>query len=115
MRYIEQNYHRDLNMAVVSNEISMNYSLFSLLFKQHVGTNFVSYLKEIRIREAKRLLKDTDKKIVEVSQMVGYDNEKNFMKVFKAVCGVSPSEYRRNVQALPEAESEDLIRPDDQV
>lgn len=95
--YITQNYNKDLNMAVVSNYISMNYSLFSFSFKQYTGSNFVNYLKDIRIREAKRLLADTDMKIVEISRSIGYDNEKNFMKVFKASCGVSPTEYRKNV------------------
>ena len=51
--YIEENYAKDLNMAVVSNYISMNYSLFSYSFKQYTGSNFVNYLKEIRMREAK--------------------------------------------------------------
>lgn len=99
--YIQKNYNQDLNMAVVSNYISMNYSLFSLLFKQHTGTNFVTYLKEIRIGEAKKLLVDTDMRIIEISQKVGYDNEKNFMKVFKNTCGVSPTEYRRNMRGKP--------------
>ena len=96
-QYVRENFQSDLNMAVVSNYVSMNYSLFSYSFKQITGSNFVTYLKEIRIREAQRLLAETDMKIIEISQCVGYDNEKHFMKTFKAVCGVSPSEYRKNV------------------
>lgn len=96
--YIKEHYNKDLNMAVVSNHISMNYSLFSYVFKQYTGTNFVNYLKEIRIAEAKRLLEETDLKVIDISEQVGYDNEKHFMKIFKAVCGVSPTEYRKNVQ-----------------
>lgn len=98
VEYIEQNYAKDLNMAVVSNYISMNYSLFSYSFKQYTGSNFVNYLKDIRMREAKRLLAETDMRIIEISQEVGYDNEKHFMKIFKASCGVSPSEYRKNMR-----------------
>lgn len=96
IRYIKENYSKDLNMAVVSNYISMNYSLFSLAFKQYTGVNFVNYLKDIRINEAKRLLRETDDRIIEISHKVGYENEKHFMKTFKALCGVSPSEYRKN-------------------
>lgn len=98
VEYIEQNYAKDLNMAVVSNYISMNYSLFSYSFKQYTGSNFVNYLKDIRMREAKRLLAESDMRIIEISQEVGYDNEKHFMKIFKASCGVSPSEYRKNMR-----------------
>ena len=96
--FIRENYHKDLNMAVVSNHISMNYSLFSFVFKQYTGTNFVNYLKEIRIKEAMRLLETTDMKVIEISEQVGYDNEKHFMKIFKSVTGVSPTEYRKNAQ-----------------
>lgn len=96
--YIKENYNKDLNMAVVSNHISMNYSLFSYAFKQYTGKNFVNYLKEIRIEEAKKLLEQTDRKIIDISALVGYDNEKHFMKTFKALCGVSPTEYRKNMQ-----------------
>ncbi len=98
IEYIKENYDKDLNMAVVSNHISMNYSLFSYVFKQYAGNNFVNYLKEIRIEEAKRLLEETDMKVIDVSSRVGYENEKHFMKTFKASCGVSPTEYRKNMQ-----------------
>ncbi len=98
IRYIEENYDKDLNMAVVSNYISMNYSLFSYVFKQYTGSNFVNYLKDLRMKEAKRLLEETDLRVNEISQKIGYDNEKHFMKTFKSVCGVSPTEYRKNMQ-----------------
>lgn len=94
--YIRENYNRDLNMAVISNHLSMNYSQFSFVFKQFTGKNFVNYLKDLRIEEAKRMLETTDYRVAEISQMVGYENEKHFMKVFKSVCGISPTEYRKN-------------------
>ena len=51
--------------------------------------NFVNYLKNMRIREAKRLLVETDLKITDISHKVGYENDKHFMKIFKNICGVS--------------------------
>ena len=96
--YIRENFDKDLNMAVVSNQVSMNYSLFSYVFKQYTGKNFVNYLKGLRVDEAKKLLAETDLRVVEISRRVGYENEKHFMKVFRNLCGVSPSEYRKNMQ-----------------
>ncbi|MFV0342462.1 MAG: response regulator [Anaerocolumna sp.] len=96
--FMLENFSKDLNMAVVSNHISMNYSLFSYVFKQLTGMNFVNYLKDIRMKEAKRLLEETDSKINEISNLVGYLNEKHFMKIFKSIVGVSPTEYRKNLQ-----------------
>ena len=98
LAYIEENYDKDLNMAVISNYVSMTYSLFSYAFKQYTGKNFVNYLKALRVNEAKRLLEETDMRVIEISQKVGYENEKHFMKLFKRQCGVSPTEYRKNMQ-----------------
>lgn len=90
VEYIKENYAKDLNMAVVSNYISMNYSLFSYSFKQYTGSNFVNYLKTIRMEEAKKLLVETDMRVIEISQTVGYDNEKHFMKIFKSKRQIIP-------------------------
>lgn len=97
VEYIRENYSRDLNMAQVSNYVGMNYSLFSLTFKEYTGVNFVNYLKNIRIGEAKRLLEETDWKISDIGHKVGYENDKHFMKIFKSICGVSPTDYRKNM------------------
>lgn len=96
--YMEENFDHDLNMAVVSNYVSMNYSLFSFAFKEVTGENFVGYLKKLRMDKAKKLLTETELRVVEVSQRVGYENEKHFMKLFKKEYGVSPTEYRKNMK-----------------
>lgn len=92
--YIRENYHKDLNLAVVSNYISLNYSYFSHMFKEYTGQNFVDYLKMVRVESSKHLLKDTDYRILEISEMVGYKNPKQFARVFREVEGISPKEYR---------------------
>ena len=105
VQYMQAHFTEQLNMAVVSNYVSMNYSLFSLLFKQYTGTNFVSYLQELRIRETKRLLETTDWKVNEIGRKVGFSDEKHFLKVFKAATGFSPTEYRK-ANALMERKEE---------
>jgi two-component system, response regulator YesN len=92
--YIRENYHKDLNLAVVSNYISLNYSYFSHMFKEFTGQNFVDYLKMVRIEGARSLLKETDYKVFEISEMVGYKNPKQFARVFREIEGISPKEYR---------------------
>ena len=99
LSYIRENYRSDINMAVVSNYVSMNYSLFSKEFKDYTGTNFVSYVRDLRIEEAKKLLAETELRINEIGAMVGYENDKLFLKNFKHAVGVSPGEYRRNIMA----------------
>lgn len=94
LNYINANYYKDITMATVSNEVSLNYSYFSQVFKEHVGDNFVNYLRKIRIERAKELLKTTNLKIYEVSESVGYSDSKQFAKMFRKVSGLSPVEYK---------------------
>lgn len=95
VQYIRQNFSKPLNMTLVSNEVSMNYSLFSLLFKQYTGTNFVTYLQKLRLEEAQRLLTTTDWRVNEIGRRVGFVDDKHFLKVFKAATGLSPTDYRK--------------------
>jgi two-component system, response regulator YesN len=97
IHYIEENYYKDLNLAVVSNHISLNYSYFSHMFKEYTGQNFVDYLKKVRIEEAKKLLLNPDYKVFEISEKVGYKNPKQFARVFREIEGISPTEYREQV------------------
>jgi two-component system response regulator YesN len=94
IRYIAENYHKDINMATVSNAISLNYSYFSYAFKEYTGENFGDYLRGIRIERAKEKLRTTDSKIYEIATEVGFENVKHFNRVFKKLEGVAPQEYR---------------------
>ncbi len=92
--YINENYDKDLNLAIVSNYVSLSYSYFSLMFKEKTGLGFTDYLKMVRINKSKELLKNSEFKIYEIAQKVGYENPKQFMKVFRKATGISPSEFR---------------------
>lgn len=95
IEYINQNYSKNINMALVSNEVSMNYTFFSETFKDVVGESFVDYLKSIRINMAKKLLRSSNMPISKVSGEVGFNDEKHFSKTFKTLTGSTPSEYRK--------------------
>ncbi|AZK45243.1 response regulator [Paenibacillus lentus] len=99
--YIENNYHRSLNMAIVSNHVSLNYSYFSEAFKAYTGESFVVYLKKVRIRKAKQLLHDQTLRLADIGMAVGFENTKQFSRVFKELEGISPFEYRTKLLASP--------------
>ena len=67
----------------------------SVLFKNEVGTSYVKYLTNMRITQAKKLLKDGHK-VNEVSEMVGYSNYRYFSDIFKKHVGLTPNEYKHN-------------------
>lgn len=97
LAYIHDNYDKDLSMTMVSNHVSLNYSYFSERFKEYVGESFVSYLKKLRVRKAKELLERTDGRIYEIGRRVGFENPKQFNRVFREIEGISAMEYRHKL------------------
>ncbi|WP_187355172.1 response regulator [Paenibacillus tengchongensis] len=98
IRFIHENYHKPLDLAMVSNHVSLNYAYFSNLFKKNVGKGFAEYLRDVRLDKARRLLADTDYKIVEIAPLVGYESYKSFTRAFREVMGMQPTEYRQRMQ-----------------
>jgi two-component system, response regulator YesN len=90
----ERSFQKELNMAMVSNYVSLNYSYFSEAFKEYTGDSFVVYLKRIRINKAKDLLEKTEYMVYEISEKVGFKNAKQFNNVFRELEGIAPLEYR---------------------
>ena len=100
LQYIHDHFHQDLNMAMVSNHVSLNYSYFSQAFKEFTGDTFVSYLRKLRIERSKELLGRTDQKVYEISAQVGFENVKHFTRVFREMEGISPLEYRTQQEIM---------------
>jgi len=94
--YIEKNYTKNINMAIVANQVSVNYTWFSEKFKEHTGVNFNEYLKNLRIEEAKRLLEKDCYKVYEVAERSGFGDVKYFMKAFREATGKTPTEWKKS-------------------
>lgn len=95
MDYIELHYMQDINLATVANHVSINYSVLSKEFKEQAGINFVNYLKKRRIEAAKHLLRTTSKNSGQIGRAVGFLNERQYVKVFRDMTGLTPTEFRR--------------------
>ena len=73
-------------------------SYFSTLFKNTTGENYKSFLINIRLEEAIKLVLSTDLKTYQLAERVGYNNVRRFVDAFKNKYGVSPTEYRKLYQ-----------------
>ncbi|MDO4650102.1 MAG: helix-turn-helix transcriptional regulator, partial [Eubacteriales bacterium] len=74
----------------------MSTAYLSVLFKSEVGTSFIKYLTELRIKKAKGLLKQ-GLKVKDVSEQVGYSNYRYFCDIFKKYTGQTPHEYKESI------------------
>lgn len=93
LAFIKTHFKKNINMAMVANQVSVNYTWFSEKFKEHTGVNFNEYLKRLRIEEAKKLLEKGCYKVYEVAERCGFSDVKYFMKIFREETGMSPTEW----------------------
>lgn len=93
LEYIKTHFTKNINMAIVANQVSVNYTWFSEKFKEHTGMNFNEYLKGLRIEESKKLLEKGCYKVYEVAERSGFSDVKYFMKQFREETGLSPTEW----------------------
>lgn len=94
--YIEKYYMKDINLDEISMVAGYSKSHFSRTFKKEMGINFSKYLIDVRINEAEKLIRNSDKTIYDISLEVGFNDYSYFSKAFKDIYGLSPKDYRKN-------------------
>jgi YesN/AraC family two-component response regulator len=92
--YLKNNYTKDIKLDDLSMMSFLSKNYFCKIFKDCTGLTVFEYAQNIRIEEACKLLKNTDKKVIEIAMSVGYKDLKFFNKVFKRYTAITPSEYR---------------------
>lgn len=91
--YMNQHYGEDITLKGLAEEVNKSSSYFSCIFKKEMGVNFNEYLNQVRIKNAGELLRKPDVVIYEVAEKTGFHDYKYFTKVFRKLCGCSPTEY----------------------
>lgn len=94
-RYLQAHLAEDISLGMLSDEFHLSAQYISQLFKSEIGVNFLAYLTNIRMEQAKKLLLATPLSIADISAQSGYADYRVFTKAFKKTEGVTPSQYRR--------------------
>jgi len=98
--YIQKNYPNEaLTVKEIAGAVFVTPSYLSHLFKKDKGISLSEYINKIRIDQAKILLRQSEMDNGEIAQRIGYVDRSYFCKIFKKIVGVSPQDYRRNVQS----------------
>lgn len=92
--YIESNFHKNISLKSLASEFYLNPVYLGQLFKKHYGKYFNDYVLELRILEAKRLLRQTDLRVYEIAERVGFKNADYFVTQFEKLEHMTPTEYR---------------------
>ncbi|OGO80797.1 MAG: hypothetical protein A2Y21_05405 [Clostridiales bacterium GWC2_40_7] len=101
VEYIEKNYHMDIYLDQISENLKLSSDYLRKIFKQFSGITFVDYLNKVRIEQSKKLLLKSDFKISDIGLKVGFDNINTFYKTFKKYEGMSPGQYAELKHKLP--------------
>lgn len=94
--YVQEHYRENISLAKMAEMFYMNLYYFSVFFKKETGKNFKNYLIEIRMKEALKLLMESDIKTYELAKSVGYNDVGTFTQKFREYYGDTPSEYKKS-------------------
>ena len=94
--YLNIHYTQNPSLKEVAEVAHYNSNYFSAKFRETTGVSFSEYLCALKLKYAKKLLRETDLKINDVAFKSGFNSLSNFLKVFKSQNGISPLKYRQN-------------------
>lgn len=94
-RYLYKNYAKNITLQDISERFYINPYYFSQLFKKKTGETYQRFLTNLRISRAKKLIEETELRIYEVCELVGYTDTNHFNRLFEKNVGMKPSEYRK--------------------
>jgi AraC-like DNA-binding protein len=92
------NIEQDINIEKVANELCVSYAWFRKTFKTYTGIAPHQYLIQLKIEKAKMLLGNRSRSIKEIAFSLNFESAFYFSKLFKEKVGVSPKEYRKNLE-----------------
>lgn len=97
LRYI-QNHYTTVTLQRLSEVFHYSIPYLSKVIKEYSDKNFITLVREIKMRESVRYLLDTELSMEEISEKIGYNSEDHFYRVFTAYHGISPLKYRKKYQ-----------------
>ena len=105
--YIYQHYGEDLNLEMLAEKVYLSSGYLSFIFKKETGMNLNRFIKVFRMEKAGEFLHDTNMKVAQISEKVGFANVSYFCRSFREYYGCSPESYRKGTGGDEEISSED--------
>lgn len=98
IKYINEHFTEDIDLKKLADIEHYNISYYSEWFKNKMNVSPVEYIQNLRVKKAKELLLNTNLTILQISQIVGYEHNSSFTRVFKYLEKISPTEFRRKIK-----------------
>ena len=98
LEYVALHYCSDISLEQCGAAVGFNPTYLSRYFHEHMGITFQEYVKRLRIDRARWILENEKMPITQIAYACGFRDIKTFNKLFKKECGMSPTQYRKNVK-----------------
>lgn len=95
IKYIENNFNSSVSIGELAKMCAVSETSFRRLFKKTTGESPVRYINNLKISKAKELLKSSEITVEEISDFLSFYDKAYFCRTFKALAGLTPSEYRK--------------------
>lgn len=92
--FIHEHFCDSISLGQLSELGRLHPSSVSRLFKRYSGLGLSDYIAKLRIKQAVRYLRETDKTVIEIALLCGFNNNSNFYKTFRRVTGRTPGSFR---------------------
>lgn len=96
VQYIGTHYAQRLTLEDMARRVYLSPAYFSRIFKEETGETFTAYLSRVRIERSLELLRRKELRLADIAQLVGFEDQSYFTRVFKKHTGVSPLRYRED-------------------
>ncbi len=97
VKYLNENFRESLNISTISKMFGYSEPYLCQKFKECTGLTIINYLNILRLEEAQKLLKSTDKSVSEIAFSCGFNDLAYFSHCFKNKLNISPSNYRKRL------------------
>ncbi|MBP5402061.1 MAG: helix-turn-helix transcriptional regulator [Treponema sp.] len=92
--YVSQNFSKPIKISQIAKNIGISEKYLSTLFKKETGMSLVSYIEQVRLKEACRMLNYTELTYSQIADNLSFSSQSYFIKQFKKRYGLTPMQYR---------------------
>jgi two-component system response regulator YesN len=100
-KFIHEHYQENIGRNEIAAAFHLAPEYLAKLYKKKTDQSLKDAIREYRVEQARRMLRDPDVRVSDVAEAVGFDNFSYFTTIFKKETGMTPQEYRREQEAEP--------------
>jgi AraC-like DNA-binding protein/predicted ester cyclase len=103
--FVHVNMEDELRLSELAQSVGLSSAHFSEMFRKSTGETPHQFVLRLRVERAKEMLRSAESRVLDVAIACGFKTQQHFARVFRQLCGSTPTEYRRELpgHVLPRA------------